>query len=161
MYLPIALSTLLVASVVVPGIATADPAKNKAVVQRFEDEFKNKANHAIVDELMAPSYKAHGFGPEPFDRAAIKQLGAGIASAFPDVHVTIESIVADGDLVVTRCRVTGTHKGAFHGVPATGKKINFTEMHMYRLADGKIVEQWSNVDFLTILTQIGALPAPK
>jgi steroid delta-isomerase-like uncharacterized protein len=152
-FLPLVLGTV--------SVARGDSLdKNKAAVRRFEEEFKNKANHAIVDELMASDYKAHGLGPTTFDRAALKQLGKGIVAAFPDVHATVESLVAEGDLVVTRCTVTGTHKGAFNGVPATGKPIKFTEMHMYKLRDGKIVEQWSNVDFLAIMQQIGAL-SPK
>jgi predicted ester cyclase len=134
---------------------------NKAVVRKFEEQFKNKANHAIVDELMAPAFQARGFSPAPLDREGLKQLGKGVASAFPDVRVTVDSVIAEGDLVVTRCSVTGTHKGAFNGVPATGKKVQFTEMHMYQLKGGKIVALWSNADVLAILMQIGAVPAPR
>jgi predicted ester cyclase len=157
---------IAIASLCLATVASADPSTktldaNKAVVKKFEEEFKNKANHAIVDELMAPTYKAHGLGPAPIDRAGLKQLGAMIVTAFPDVHATIESIVAEGDTVVTRCSVKGTNKGSFQGVPATNKQVQFTEMHMYKLAGGKIVEQWSNVDFLAILVQIGAVPPPK
>jgi len=141
--------------------APSTEAANKAVVRKFEDEFKNKANHAIVDEVMAPAFQGRGFGPAPLDREGLKQLGKMVAGAFPDVHTTIESIVAEGDLVVTRVAVTGTHKGAFNGVPATGKKIQFTEMHMYQVKGGKISALWSNVDLLAILTQIGAVPAPR
>src|SRR5262245_21296273 len=143
------------------SIVAAEPAamsKNKAVVKRFEEEFKNKANHAIVDDLMAPTYNAHGLGPIPMDREGLKPLGKGVVAAFPDVHVDVQSLVAEGDIVVTRCLVKGTHKGPFNGIPPTAKKIEFTEMHMYQLRDGKIIEQWSNVDFLAILTQIGAVP---
>jgi len=159
----IVLSTALLAlSISTAARADAPSAEaNKAVVRKFEDEFKNKANHAIVDELMAPTFQGRGFGPAPIDREGLKQLGKMVVGAFPDVHTTIESSVAEGDLVVTRIAVTGTHKGAFQGVPATGKKIQFTEMHMYQLKAGKIVAQWSNVDLLAILMQIGAVPAPK
>jgi len=141
--------------------APSAQATNKSVVRKFEEEFKNKANHAIVDELMAPAFQGRGFGPAAIDREGLKQLGKAVSSAFPDVRVTVESIIAEGDLVVTRCSVAGTHKGAFNGVPATGKKVQFTEMHMYQLKGGKIVAQWSNVDVLAILMQIGAVPAPK
>ena len=136
-------------------------ADNKAVVKKFEEEFKNKANHAIVDELMAPSFQLRGIAPTPLDREGLKMLGKSIVAAFPDVHAVVESVVAEGDLVVTRVSVTGTHRGAFNGIPATGKKIQFTEMHMYQVKGGKIVATWSNVDLLAILTQIGAIPAPK
>ena len=157
---------IVTASLFLGTIAAAAPAtkkldQNKAVVRKFEEEFKNNANHAIVDELMSKDYRAHGIGPAPLDRDGIKQLGKAIVAAFPDVHVTIESVVAEGDVVVTRCSGKGTHKGPFQGVPATNKPIAFTEMHMYKLAGGKIVEQWSNIDILAILAQIGAIPAPK
>jgi predicted ester cyclase len=134
---------------------------NKAVVRKFEEEFKNKANHAIVDELMASTFQGRGLGPAPLDRDGLKQLGKMIAGAFPDVHATIESIVADGDLVVTRVSVVGTNRGSFNGIPATGRKIQFTEMHMYQVKGGKIVALWSNIDQLAIMTQLGAIPAPR
>jgi predicted ester cyclase len=148
-------------SVVALADAPSPQAQNKSVVLKFEDQFKNKANHDIVDELTMPTYQAHGIGPAPLDRAGMKQLGKAIVTAFPDVHVTIDSVVAEGDLVVTRCSVAGTHKGPFQGIPATGRAIRFTEMHMYRLAQSKIVEQWSNIDVLAILAQLGAFPPPR
>src|SRR5262245_50538295 len=109
--------TFALASLFLGTVAVAGPPSklepNKAVVRKFEEEFKNKANHLIVDELMAPGYQAHGLGPAALDRDGIKQLGGAIVKAFPDVRVTIDSLVAEGDIVVTRCTVKGTHKGAF------------------------------------------------
>ena len=157
----IIIASLFVGTAAVAGPPTSRIEQNKATVRKFEEEFKNKANHAIVDELMTADYRAHGFGPVALDRAGMKQLGRSVVTAFPDVHVTIETLLADGDIVVTRCSVKGTHKGTFNGIPATNKPIAFAEMHMYKLAGGKIVEQWSNVDLLAILTQIGAIPPPK
>lgn len=159
---PVALVVVALSSAsIVSADAPSIQARNKALVLRFEEEFKNKANLAIVDELMAPAYRAYGIGPVPLDRAGLRQLGKAVGAAFPDVHVTIDAVVVERDLVVTRCSVTGTHKGPFNGIPATGKRVKFAEMHMYRLDGGKIVEQWSSVDSLAILAQIGGLPPPR
>ena len=134
--------------------------RNKEVVLRFEDEFKNKANLDIVLETDAPDFVAHGLAPQPLTREMLKGLGAAVFAAFPDVKATIDDVVAAGDRVVTRVTIHATNKGAFNGIPATNKPVVWTEMHMYRLKDGKIAEQWSNVDFLGLLTQLGAIPPP-
>ena len=134
--------------------------ENKSVVSRFIEEFKNKSNHAIVDELMAPDFAHHFKDPRlPAGREGLKLLGAGIAGAFPDVHATVEDLLADGEHVVERTSAHGTHKGDFNGVPPTMKSVSWTEIHIYRLRDGKIVELWSEADTLSMLMQVGAIPA--
>lgn len=136
--------------------------ENKEVVSRFAEEFKNKANHNIVDELFAENFTHHFKDPRlPAGRPTMKLLGQSVVAAFPDVHATVEDLLADGDKVIERTTATGTHKGTFNGIPATDRKVTWTEIHIYELKDGKIVELWSEIDFLSILGQIGPAPASQ
>ncbi len=132
---------------------------NKKVVSRFIEEFKNNANHDIVDELLTTDFVHHLKDPRlPPGRPAIKLLGQSIVAAFPDVRATVEELLADGDRVIERTSAAATHTGEFNSIPATGNKVVWTEIHIYRLKDGKIAEMWSEIDLLTLLAQIGALP---
>ena len=94
----------------------------------------------------------------PPGRPDIKLLGQIIVAGFPDVHATVEELLADGDRVIERTSASATHTGEFNGIPATGNKVAWTEIHIYRLEDGKIAEMWSEIDLLALLAQIGALP---
>lgn len=145
--------------------------ENKAMFRRFYDELYNKQNQAIIDELIAPNLVFHVDFPTDVPVSAeyqlsleeIKQYHSQFSSSFPDLHYTVELQVAEGDLVVTRGIFSGTHKGeyrglTFKGIPPTGKQVTWTETWIIRIADGKIVEQWSNEDDLGRLQQIGALP---
>lgn len=135
--------------------------ENQEVVARFIEEFKNKANHDIVDELLAPDFVHHLADPRlPPGRDAIKLLGQSIAAGFPVVQATVEELLADGDFVIERTTARATNTGEFNGIPATGNPVTWTEIHIYRMKDGKIVEQWSEIDLLGLLTQLGAIPAP-
>ena len=80
-------------------------------------------------------------------------------TAFPDLDVHIDELIAEGDTVVGRMTTSGTHKGDFMGIPATGKKATFTEMHMIRLANGKMVDHWGNSDDLGMMQQLGVIPS--
>lgn len=139
---------------------TALENKNKAVVEKFAQEFKNKGNYDIVDETFAADAKLHVPLPIPQNPEGLKMAGQAIGTAFPDVHVTIDQLFAKGDKVVERTTATGTHKGTFSGVPATNKQVTWTENHIYQVKGGKIVELWSEINILGILSQIGAFPPP-
>jgi predicted ester cyclase len=137
--------------------------KNKAVVKRFEEEFKNKANLNIVDELMAPDFQHQlPFPGVPPGREGLKGVGANIFQAFAHdkLHVNVELCVAADDYVITRTRVKAVHTGPFNGIPATGKEVGWTENTIYRLKDGKIVEMIGEGNFLGLMAQLGALPPP-
>lgn len=135
--------------------------ENKALVRRFSNEFKNKANHGIVDEVMSPDFQHHFKDPRlPKGREGMKMLGKSVVIAFPDVHADIQELIAEGDRVVERTNARGTHKGDFNGIPATGRPVNWSELHVYRIEKGRIAELWSEIDFLGMLTQLGAIPAP-
>ncbi len=134
---------------------------NRAVVLDFVDEFKNRANHNIVDEHFTADFVHHFKDPRlPPGREGMKILGQVVTGAFPDVQVTVEDLFADGDFVIERTTARATHTGEFNGVPATDRPVIWTEIHIYRLRDGKVAELWSEVDFISLLTQIGALPGP-
>ena len=136
--------------------------ENKEIVSRFVEEFKNKANHAIVDELFATDFVHHLKDPRlPAGREAIKLLGQSIVAGFPDVQATVEDLLADGDNVIERTTARATHTGEFNGIPPTGNQVAWTEIHIYRLQDGKIAELWSEIDLLGLLVQLGAIPGPS
>ena len=139
--------------------AEATRTANLSVVSRFIEEFKNNANHGIVDELMSPDFVHHLTDPRlPEGREAIKLLGQSIVAGFPDVHASVEDLLADGDMVIERTQTSATHTGEFNGIPPTGKQVGWTEIHIYRLENGKIAEQWSEIDLLGLLVQLGAVP---
>tara|TARA_B100000809_G_scaffold27634_1_gene24045 strand:- start:3211 stop:3666 length:456 start_codon:yes stop_codon:yes gene_type:complete len=132
---------------------------NKQVVARFIEELKNQANHDIVDELMTPGFIHHLKDPRlPAGRAGMKLLGQVVAGGFPDVQATVDELLADGDRVIERTSAAATHTGHFNGIPATGNKVVWTEIHIYRMENGKIAEMWSEVDLLGLLVQLGAIP---
>jgi steroid delta-isomerase-like uncharacterized protein len=155
-------ATALVATAAPKG-ADAMQEKNKAVVKRYEEEFKNKANLSIVDELFAPDFVHQlPFPGVPPGREGLKGVGANIFQAFAHekLRVNVELCVADGDYVITRTRVKAVHTGPFNGVPATGKEVGWTENTIFRLKDGKIVEMIGEGNFLGLMAQLGALPPP-
>lgn len=139
--------------------AAGQSEENKQIVARFIEEFKNKANHDIVDELLTTDFVHHLKDPRlPPGRPAMKLLGQSIVGGFPDVIVTVEDLLADGNRVIERTSATATHTGDFNGIPATGNRVTWTEIHIYRLENRKIAEMWSEIDLLGLLTQLGALP---
>jgi predicted ester cyclase len=82
-------------------------------------------------------------------------------AAFPDMHVTVEDVIEDGDRIATRGRFVGTHRGEFNGVPATGRPVDVKYIDVWRVEDGKAVENWVQMDLLGLLQQVGAVPAPS
>ena len=124
-------------------------------VRRFLEEFKNRANIDIVDETWTADCVLHvtGFPIKP-GREGQKNVGRSIFAAFGDVHVEVNDTVVEGDRVVERHTARAVHKGEFQGIPATGKKVYWTENHIYRIVDGKIAETWSEPSFHDLLNQI-------
>ena len=163
---PILIIGVLFAAVFIAACGDSESSKadttstaNLEVVGRFTEEFKNNANHGIVDELMSPDFVHHLTDPRlPAGRDGIKALGQVIVAGFPDVHASVQDLIADGDMVIERTQTSATHTGEFNGMPATGKQVGWTEIHIYRLVDGKIAELWSEIDLLGLLMQLGAVP---
>ena len=157
-----ALSIILaVAAISACGGNDPSSSENKVVVRRFVQEFKNNANHDIVDELFTEAFVHHFTDPRlPPGREAMKLLGQSIVAGFPDVKATVEDLLAEDDKVIERTSVRATHSGEFNGIPPSGKQVVWTEIHIYRLEDGKIAELWSEIDLLGLLVQLGAVPGP-
>lgn len=137
--------------------------ENKAIVRKFIEEVVNKHNLEVVDELFAPTYVLHLAGnPEPMKGAeSVKQAAQMYSSAFPDWHNTLDMVIAEGNIVVTQWTERGTHQGVFQGIAPTGKQVTFIGMDIFRIDNGKIVEQWVYADMLGFMQQIGAVQMTK
>ena len=134
---------------------------NKALVRRYVEEVLNEKNLALVDELFVPTFIDHDSSmPEAKGPAGIKRLAAMVHASFPDVHFTIQDMIAEADRVVYRYSVSGTHQKDFMGIATTGKQISFTGIHIYRVCDGKLQEEWENWDMLGLMRQLGVIPGP-
>jgi steroid delta-isomerase-like uncharacterized protein len=135
--------------------------ENKALMRRFYEEI-GKGNLAVVDELIAADLVEHSpFVPgQAPGRQGTLELFTMIRTVFPDLRITVEDIVAEGDKVVSRGTFSGTHKGEFMGIAPTGKQITVGLIEIVRIVAGKMVEHWNVVDNLGMMQQLGAVPAP-
>ena len=136
--------------------------ENKAVVRRYHEEIFNKGNLAVADEVFDSNYLNSVLdqmglprGPEGF-----KQYATMIRTAFPDFNLTIEDQVAEGDREVHRITGRGTHKGTFMDIPPTNKHIEIRGIMIDRIAGGKVVESWAQVDMFGVMQQLGVIPPP-
>jgi steroid delta-isomerase-like uncharacterized protein len=131
-----------------------------AVMRAWFEEVWNQGREDTIDRLFAADGIAHGLpggpmrGPEAF-----KQVFKVFRGAFPDIHITVERAVTQGDMVTVHCRVTGTHTGSSLGVAPTGNRVEFEGMTIGRVVDGQIREGWNCFDFLTMYQELGLLPA--
>ena len=138
------------------------PEQNKALVHRMAVEGLEKNNWSIVAETFASDYVDHANRAPGLATglAGFRQFTTSLRTAFPDLSYTIDDEIADGDKVVQRVTGQGTMKGEFAGMPATNKHATWSEIHISRLKDGKIVEHWGSVDQLGMLQQLGHAPMP-
>ena len=130
---------------------------NKALVLRFVEEFWSRGNLAAADELMTPDAVVHQ--PEVGGVVGLKRFNTMIRAAFPDWYSTPEELIAEGDKVTERWTGRGTHRGEFQGIPPTGKQVAVPGVVFYRIRDGKIVEFRGSFDLLSMLRQLGVVPA--
>jgi predicted ester cyclase len=142
---------------------TTSRAANREVYQRLYDAIDSRELTLInqtVDEVFQPDAVFHDGPPDAATAAeAVKGAWAMLLHAFPDIHVAVEDTITEGDKVVFRTRVTGTHQGEFRGLPPTGHKINYSEVFILRFSDGKVAEGWGIVDTFSQLRQLGAIRA--
>jgi len=133
---------------------------NKAIVRRLVEELWNKGNLSVADELFAPNYEHHDASTLDFGRGpeSEKKRATLYRTAFPDVRLTIEDIIAEGEIVMTRWSCRGTHKGDLSGIAPTGKQINISGVTIDRVANGKLAEGWVNWDALGLMQQLGVVP---
>ncbi|HYE14316.1 MAG TPA: ester cyclase [Pyrinomonadaceae bacterium] len=135
--------------------------ENKALLRRWFEEVWNKGRSDAIDEMFAEEGVAHGLadasGAELRGPAHFREFHRSFRDAFPDICVTVEDVIAEGDLVTGRCSVCGVHRGAGLGFDATERPVEFTGISIVRVRDGKIVEAWNNFDFLAMFQQLGAV----
>ena len=132
--------------------------ENKALARRWYEKF-NAHSLAGIMEDYAPDFVAHDVPPgiSP-DLTGVKQFYAAFFPAFPDAHLVMEDLIAEGDKVVQRWSMRGTHQGEFMGIPPTGKRVSLIGINIARIKDGKFVEGWNNEDDLGLMQQLGAIP---
>ena len=138
--------------------------ENKAFMRRFYEEVFNQKNLAAIDDFVAPDFvnrSAAQLGLVSGDLEHVRQFVGVVMQAFPDLHYTVEDMVAEGDKVVTRLTLSGTQQGAFMGIPATGKHATVSDIEIFRITGGKAVETWVQVDFLGLLQQLGVVPVMR
>jgi steroid delta-isomerase-like uncharacterized protein len=134
---------------------------NKALARRIWDEVFNQRNLALADELVAPDAVNHEAPPDIPARGpeSLRAVVTWLTAAFPDLHMAVDQVLAEGDKVMVEVTFSGTHRGPFMGIPATGRRFAQRQIHLVRIAGGKAVEQWGLRDDLGLLQQLGALPA--
>jgi steroid delta-isomerase-like uncharacterized protein len=128
------------------------PDQLKALVRRFFEEVWNQQKMDVIDEVFAPTLVLNG---QAVKREAIRQVVASRRAAFPDIRVTVEDQVAEGEKVSTRRTWHATHRGAYRGIAPTGKQVTWAQISIVRFAEGKIVEDWPVTDELSLLQQLG------
>ncbi|MBX7169652.1 MAG: ester cyclase [Pyrinomonadaceae bacterium] len=135
--------------------------EDETFIHRWFEEVWNNKNEAAIDEMFAEDGIANGLsdaegnplrGPEGF-----KQLHRAFCSAYPDLTITVEDTITEGDRIAARCTVRGMHTGEGLGVTPTNQQIEFTGLTIVKLKDGKIIEAWNEFDFMKMYSQLGAL----
>src|SRR5215212_4973486 len=138
--------------------------ENKAVIRRWIEAYNERDLEAEAD-VLAAGYVAHvPAAPGPLGLEGLeawRQFTAPFTEAFPDLRLTVEDIMAEGDMVAARVAFHGTHRGEFQGIPPTDKEVNFTAMEFNRVAEGKVEEHWVEIDLLGLMGQVGAIPEPE
>ena len=136
--------------------------ENKAIARRWNEEIWSKGNLAAIDELLSSdfvfNYPSDGASP---DREGYKRTVAELSGPYSDIQCNTEELVAEGDKVVVRWTWSGIHTGEVWGTTATGKKLTITGISILRIADGKIAEEWSEMDNLGLMGQLGLLPSSE
>jgi steroid delta-isomerase-like uncharacterized protein len=133
---------------------------DKAIVRRLFEEVWNKGNLSLVDELFTPNYEHHDSSSPDFGRGpeSEKKRATLYRTAFPDMHLKVEDIIAEGETVMTRWSCRGTHKGDLNGIAPTGRQFTISGMTVARLSNGKMAEGYVNWDALGLMQQLGVVP---
>jgi predicted ester cyclase len=140
----------------------AQETSNKATVIRLLDAMNSGDAELVsqtVDEVFEPDVRQH----TPFEATGVETLKemviARLYRAFPDIHITLEDLIEEGDKVVEKDTVTGTHLGEFNGLPPTGRSVAYTEIFIMRFVNGRIAETWGVADIFTQMKQLGMIQA--
>jgi predicted ester cyclase len=136
--------------------------QNKALYWRYMQEIFNEGRLDSLDKFLSPSYVYQEAPPgTPAGPAGIKQVVTMFRIAFPDLKITIDEQIAEGDKVCSRTTMTGTHRGPLFGIAPTNKPVKMTGMVMVRIADGLITDSWVKNDVMSLMKQLGAIPDKK
>jgi steroid delta-isomerase-like uncharacterized protein len=136
----------------------SDEARNKALLRRFYEELWTKGNLEVIPELVAEDFVDHHALPgAPPGREGLAALVTTWRTAFPDMRETVEDLISEGDKVVGRFTMRGTHSGEFMGVPPTGRSVAMSGIDIVRVAGGKIAEFWYGEHLLELMQQVGAI----
>jgi steroid delta-isomerase-like uncharacterized protein len=136
--------------------------ENKRAFRRVYEEVLNQGNLAVAEEVIASDFLDHEAHPgNERGPQSLRALAEMLHTAFPDLHFTIEGLVAEGDLVAGRLTMRGTHEGPLMGIPPTGRRVEQAHMHFVRFRDGKAVEHWGVRDDVGMLRQLGLMPEPQ
>jgi len=135
---------------------------NKAIARRFIQVWGD-GNLDVIDELAAPALVVrYPIIPQVIQGSReFRHVIAGFRSAFPDSVLRVEEEIAEGEKVVVRWTFSGTHKGSFLGIPATGERVTWTGITIYRIVDGRVAEEWGEEDFVGFLRQVGLVRQPE
>jgi steroid delta-isomerase-like uncharacterized protein len=145
-------------------MSTAQATSNKATFRRLHDVVNTGDAELIsktIDEVVEPDVLIRTPVGEATGAQALKGVWTMLLRAFPDLHLTVEDLIAEGDKVVGRTTVTGTHQGEYMGVPPTGKPVTYNEIFIFRFVNGRIAETWGVVDVFSQLKQLGVIPAQQ
>jgi steroid delta-isomerase-like uncharacterized protein len=136
--------------------------ENKAIIRRVNDEVWSEGHLDVIDELIADDFVATVVGAPEQIRGpqGFREFVVMYRTAFPDLRITVDEQVAEGETIVTRWTATGTNEGELMGIPATGKQATTAGININRISGGKLVEGWGLFDQLGLLQQIGAVPTP-
>jgi predicted ester cyclase len=135
---------------------------NKALIRRFFDEIDARRDVSVIDDFISPEFIDHSPNPgmSP-DIEGQRQAFLHFLQATPDGYHAVEDLLADGDKVAVRVRAWGTQTGELFGIPPSGRRMETTGIGIYRIAGGKIVEHWAEVDMLGTMQQLGVIPTPE
>ena len=134
--------------------------QNKQLVEQMFSDVMNNRRFDRISDIIAPNYMNHSMPmpqPGPEGMAAILKM---FEDGFPDMKITLDTVIAEGETVATRGYWTGTHRGAFMGIPATGKKVNIGFMDFWKFENGKATENWVQMDNMAIMQQLGVIEQP-
>ena len=136
--------------------------QNKALIRRHADLINQQMMRKGKLALFSSQYQDHNAPPGlPSGIEGDRQFFTMLFRAFPDLEATTEDLIAEGDRVVERVTIYGTHQGMFMGATPTGKHVTWSFINIYRIVDGKVVELWSEGDHLGLMQQIGLIPPPQ
>ena len=137
--------------------------QNKTSFKRLYEEVFNQGNFYVADELIGANVLEHqqqpGVSPDAAGPELVKQIARFYRSAFPDLQIAIEDLIAEEDRVAARVTISGTHQGEMLGIPPTGKRVEVSSIDIIRFEDGKAAEHWGETDVMAMMQQLGVVPA--